>query len=191
MIKSFLVSSLIITTIFIFINCSAEPENNEQTAAKKEQGRISKVTWLSFNEGLEKAAKEKKNILIDFYTDWCHWCKVLDEKTFRDPAVARKLSERFVTIRINAESKTESVRYKGKNFTNIELTRAFRITGFPSLGFLDQNGDVITLVPGYVPPETFIYILDYIEKECYKTKMSFEEFMKRKGECEEDNGKKE
>lgn len=165
-------------------------QNNAESSAKIEKTAAKNFT-LSFNQGLEKAAKEKKNMIIDFYTDWCHWCKVLDEKTFRDPAVARKLSERFVTIRINAESKTESVRYKGKNFTNIELTRAFRITGFPSLGFLDQNGDVITLVPGYVPPETFIYILDYIEKECYKTKMSFEEFMKRKGECEEDNGKKE
>ena len=59
--------------------------------------------WHSFNDGLVKADKESKMILVDFYADWCHWCKVMDEKTFKDENVAKKLQERFVTIKLDAE----------------------------------------------------------------------------------------
>ena len=79
--KGLILSITSITTIFVFINCSAEAENSEKKSAKALSHKH-QVTWIGFNEGLEKAAKEKKNILVDFYTDWCHWCKVMDEKTF-------------------------------------------------------------------------------------------------------------
>ena len=86
-------------------------------------------------------------------------------------------------MRINAESESETATYKGKTYTNLELTRAFGVNGFPSLAFLNPDGEIITIVPGYIPAETFIYILDYIDQECYKKQMSFQEFMKRKGDC--------
>lgn len=152
-----------------------------ETATKKE------VVWMNFDDGMEKGAKEKKNILIDFYTDWCHWCKVMDEKTFSDPKVAKKLKERFVTIRINAESNTEKAHFQGNEFTNVQLTQAFRVTGFPSLGFVSPEKEVVTVIPGYIPADQFYNILDYIDKECYKKQMSFDDFMKRKGECDSTN----
>ena len=129
-------------------------------------------------------------MLVDFYTDWCHWCKVMDEKTFQEPKVNAKLADRFITVRLNAEDKSKTATYKGNTFNNIELTRAFGVKGFPSLAFIDPDGEVITLVPGYVPAETFFYLLEYIDQECYKKQMPFDEFMKRKGECEEDSEKK-
>ena len=42
------------------------------------------LKWHSFDEGSTKAKAEGKQILIDIYTDWCHWCKVMDEKTYSD-----------------------------------------------------------------------------------------------------------
>ena len=145
--------------------------------------RAAEGNWLNFNQGLALAEKQDKAILIDFYTSWCHWCKVMDEKTFKNKAVADVLQRRFITIRINAESSNESVVYKGQNFSNVELTRAFEVTGFPSLAFLDSKGDPITIIPGYVPAEEFIHILNYIDKGCYKQQMPFEEF-KKKLDCQ-------
>ena len=70
--------------------------------------------WLPFNEGMALAAKENKHVVIDFYTTWCHWCKVMDRETFSNPEVKKYLAENFVTIRINAESTSEKVSYKGR-----------------------------------------------------------------------------
>jgi thioredoxin-related protein len=140
-------------------------------------------SWVEFNEGMTLAAKEGKPVVVDFYTSWCKWCKVMDEKTFSRPEIARYLNEHFVSIRLNAESKSDRLTFDGRTFTPVELTRHFGIRGFPSLAYLDTEGKLITVVPGYIPPETFLPMLKYIHKECYKQQMSFEEFMKRQEDC--------
>ena len=109
----------------------------------------------------------------------------MDEKTFGDKKVAAKLSERYATIRINAESKSDSANFKGIKYSNMELTRAFQVKGFPSLAFISPEKEIITVESGYIPAEQFYYLIDFIDKECYKKNVSLEEFIKRKGECEE------
>lgn len=174
--------SLTVLVISVFGNAIDVLSGGPDALAK---GGDNKVVWHSFDEGMAKAAKEKKNVLIDFYTSWCHWCKTMDEKTFSNSEVAKKLKKQFVSIRINAESNTEKATYKGETYTNVQLTQSFGVRGFPSLAFLDKQGEPITVVPGFIPPETFVYILDYVNQECYKKQMSFEDFMKKKGECDE------
>lgn len=142
------------------------------------------VMWVSFNEGMARADKENKHVVIDFYTTWCHWCKVMDRETFADPEVKKYLAENFVTIRINAESTTEKVTYKGQAMTPVALARAFNVKGFPSLAYLDRDGELVTIVPGFVPAKTFLPLLRYMQMECYRQQMTFEEFMKKKGECD-------
>jgi len=140
--------------------------------------------WLSFNEGMALAAKERRHVIIDFYTSWCRWCKVMDRETFSDPEVKRYLAENFVTIRIDAESSREELSYRGQEYTPVTLARRFGVRGFPSLAYLDREGELITVVPGFVPAKTFLPLLRYVQKECYKQRMTFEEFMRKKGECD-------
>ena len=135
-------------------------------------------SWLGFDEGLEKSLKEKKPMLVDFYTDWCHWCKVMDEKTFNEEKVKAKLTEKFVTVRLNAEDRQATATYKGNTYTNVQLTQAFGVTGFPTLAFMDAQGEIITTIPGYVPAENFIHILSYIDQKMYEQKMPFDEFVR-------------
>jgi len=177
---------LIISIVFVW-GCSGP--DSESIAQNKSEIKVEKtnkeVVWTSFDDGLAKGVKENKNILVDFYTDWCRWCKVMDEKTFNEKKVAAKLKERFATVRLNAESKSDSANFKGNKFSNMELTRAFQVNSFPSLAFISPEKEVITVIPGYVPAEQFYHIIDYIDKECYKKNVSLEEFIKRNGECEE------
>lgn len=185
---------LMVFTVFLF-GCSGDTNEsiaqNKAQEVKKEEAKVqeTKNFVLNFNDGLEKAKKENKNMIVDFYTDWCHWCKVMDEKTFSEKTVSEKLSKRFVTVRIDAESNTGSNTFKGQTLNNMEMTRAFGVTGFPSLIFISPKEEVITKIPGYVEAEQFSYILDYIDQECYKKQMSLEEFMKKKGDCDDDTAK--
>ena len=158
-------------------------QNKTITVNKVDTTAVKNFT-LTFNEGLEKAAKENKDMIVDFYTDWCHWCKVMDEKTFHNDSIAKKLSERFVTVRINAEDANTTATFKGHTFNNIQLTQAFRVSGFPSLAFISPEQEVITVMPGYIPAEQFTYVLDYVDQKCYAKKVSLDEFIKRKGQCD-------
>jgi thioredoxin-related protein len=136
-------------------------------------------SWVAFDAGMAKAKEEDKPIIIDFYTDWCHWCKVMDEKTFNDKTVKAELEKKFVTIRLNAEDRNATATYDGKTFNNVELTQAFGVTGYPTLAFLESDGTVITTLPGFVQPEQFLPILSYIEQKMYAKQMPFEEFLKK------------
>lgn len=134
--------------------------------------------WYTFNEGIQKAKTEKKPIVIDFYTDWCSWCKVMDKNTFSAPEVEQYLFANFVPIRLNAENQTEKIKFQNKVFTPQQLTSAFQISGFPSVAFVTSTEEIITIVPGYIEKAKFLKILEYVHQECYKTNVSFDEFLK-------------
>jgi thioredoxin-related protein len=140
--------------------------------------------WGSFNEGMAFAAKEHKPVIIDFYTSWCHWCKVMDRETFANPDVKSYLAENFVTIRIDAESTKDTLDYQGEKYTPVKLARAFGVRGYPALAYVDRGGKLITVVPGFVPAKTFLPLLRYMKKECYRQGITLEEFMTGKRDCD-------
>ncbi len=134
--------------------------------------------WFEFNQGIEASADQSKPVLIDFYTDWCHWCKVLDEKTFSDATVQKYMDDNFIRIKVHAETTDDVQSYQGQNYTSAQLARAFKVTGYPALAFLDKNQEIVTLIPGFLPPEKFINVLRFIKDECYATGITFDEFLK-------------
>src|SRR5690348_7848221 len=81
------------------------------------------IVW---NEGLAKglaqAKKQNKPALIDFYADWCSWCKRLDSDTYSDAKVI-ELSKRFVMIKVNTENdRPTMVKYGVRSLPTIVIT---------------------------------------------------------------------
>jgi thiol:disulfide interchange protein len=69
------------------------------------------ITTLSFAQiapnyetALAMSAKEKKPIMITIVTSYCPWCHKLKNETFKDPAVAKTMQERFITLILNKDS---------------------------------------------------------------------------------------
>ncbi len=62
------------------------------------------LEWLDFNAGMKKAAKEKKLVLVDMYTDWCGWCK-MDRDTYADPKIIEKINKHCVAVKFNPEKR--------------------------------------------------------------------------------------
>ena len=53
----------------------------------------------------EEALENNKPLLIDVGTDNCHWCKQLDATTFRDPAIAALVNERYVPLKVYGQNR--------------------------------------------------------------------------------------
>ena len=69
------------------------------------RGLVSGFTWMDWGpEAFERAKRERRFLLIDGAAEWCHWCHVMDETTYRDPEVGRLLRERFVAIRVDVDA---------------------------------------------------------------------------------------
>lgn len=137
------------------------------------------LKWKKFNEGITLAKKENKRILVNVYADWCKWCKKMDTEVFTNDSVGWYLKKNFILVKLNGESE-EQVKYKGESLTAVSLARGFGVTGFPSVIFLESNGDAITKVPGFVNAEDFMPIIKFIGDGHYK-KMKWEEYLDKYG----------
>ena len=65
------------------------------------------VQWLSFEQLEDSLAHRPKKVFIDFYTDWCSYCRKMDKVVFTKPTVVELLNADYYAVKFNAE--TESV----------------------------------------------------------------------------------
>ena len=110
------------------------------------------VSWLTdYNAARREAADKKLPIVIDFSTKDCHWCRVLETTTFRDPAVVQVLSRRFIALHLDGEK-------------DAALAQHFNppIQSYPTLIFADSDGNVLERQEGYVKPAEFSKLLDQV-----------------------------
>lgn len=147
----------------------------------------STIKWMTIEEALSASEKSPKKIIIDIYTDWCGWCKVMDRDTFGNADVASYINENYYAVKLNAE-KQGSFTYKG-NVYNLETTNGRSINtfvlaisngniGYPTTAYLDESQNVLTLLSGYQKPEKLLPILKYLKTDLFKS-MSLEDFMKQ------------
>ncbi len=73
------------------------------------------VNWLTIEQLSEAYAKEPKPIIIDLYTDWCGWCKVMENNTYGNAKVAAYINKNYYAVKYNAES-TDSLKFNDKIF---------------------------------------------------------------------------
>jgi thiol:disulfide interchange protein len=102
------------------------------------------VAWEhNLDVALSRASGEKKIVMVDFYTDWCGWCRRLDETTYADADVQHALRG-LVPVKLDAEK-------DGRR-----AARRYRVQGYPTIVFLDAGGAEVGRIPGYLPPKPFL-----------------------------------
>ncbi|GJM61162.1 hypothetical protein PEDI_17140 [Persicobacter diffluens] len=118
------------------------------------------IKWVSFEEAIEMAEQDpSKNIMIDFYTSWCGYCKKMDKTTFKDKDVVNAVNASFYAVKVNAESK-DRITYKGENLTYADLARKFRVPGYPTILLLKSDLDKKAVEPGYKSAKQFTRMLE-------------------------------
>lgn len=166
----------IITTSFI-------PADLDVVEEKKE-----KVNWLDIEAAYDSVMADTtgKKVFIDVYTDWCGWCKRMDNTTFKDKKVIEYLNENFYSVKFDGE-------FKGDVILGTDTTRfvnngrrgyhelAFSLLGgrlsYPTVVIMDENFNVVSPVPGYRDGKDMLPVLEFLGEDIYKTK-KWEEFKK-------------
>jgi uncharacterized protein YyaL (SSP411 family) len=118
----------------------------------------SKIKWLTWEQAMEKNQVTKKKILVDIYTDWCGWCKKMDQTTYMDDKLAAYINENFYAIKFDAEQ-FEDITLNKKKYSFVKngvrgyhQLAAHLLQGqmsYPSTVFLDENYQVIQAIPGF------------------------------------------
>lgn len=108
-------------------------------------GPASDDLWFhgDLNAATEAAAEKNTLVFVEFYTDWCSWCRRLESETLTNREVKEELSK-FVAIRLDAEKEGASA------------ARQFGVESFPTMIFLDPTGEEVERITGYLPPDKFI-----------------------------------
>ncbi len=150
-----------------------------KTSSKKNTAGGETIEWKNLPDAIKSARESKKKILIDVFTAWCTGCKKMDKDVYANENVKAYLSEYFELVKLNAESETIHEFRDGK-YSEKQIASAFGVDGYPTTLFLTTDAEMITSVPGYLPPKTFSAVLEFIRNEDYKT-TTWEEFSRRKG----------
>lgn len=137
------------------------------------------VKWYTIEEAFKLNESEPRKIMIDVYTDWCGWCKVMDKQTFSHPVIAEYLNSNYYAVKLNAEQK-EDITLMGDTFKYIaQGTRGYHelaavlLNGkmsYPSVVFLaniDGQLKAIHHQPGFVKPGPFDQMLKFIGGDHY------------------------
>jgi len=183
----FLSFTLAFSFLFISITVLANHQNLENSlkndkrkSHKKENKKVdvNTIEWLSIEEALERNEKEPRLILIDLYTDWCGWCKRMDQTTFKNEDVAKYLGKKYYAVKMDGEFK-KPIKVGDQTFKFVDEGRrgyhelaAALMNGqmsYPTIVILGSDLSKLTIAPGYKDPPMMDKILKYFGEGHNKT----------------------
>jgi thiol:disulfide interchange protein DsbD len=108
------------------------------------------VDWKPYAEGVIPEQIDASGVIIDFYADWCIPCKELDVYTFSDPKVIEE-SKNFYTFKADmTKSLSDEVE---------ALRNKYNILGVPTVLILDNKGNEVKRITGFVNADEFYEII--------------------------------
>lgn len=133
---------LIFVSLFFLITVNTQTALAGNPDSESKGIQFFEGTW---DEALALAKQENKLIFLDVYATWCGPCKRLKANTFPDPEVGRLYNGNFINVMIDGE--------KGEG---PELRRKYGVRGYPTLMFIDHEGNVVERTSGYRNPDQFL-----------------------------------
>ncbi|KGE15182.1 thioredoxin family protein [Sphingobacterium deserti] len=79
------------------------------------------IQWISFEQLADSLRTKPKRVLLFFHTDWCAYCRKMQNDVFTDPQLVKRINNDYYAVRFDAES-VDSVHFEGQIFTN-EVTK--------------------------------------------------------------------
>ncbi|MDD5679832.1 MAG: thioredoxin domain-containing protein [Candidatus Omnitrophica bacterium] len=113
------------------------------------------ISWeRDLDAALKKAKTSQRPVMIDFYTDWCGWCKKLDSDTYSAGNVS-DLAKNFICVKIDADK-------------NKSTASKYKVEGYPTIIFLNYEGEIDDRVVGYRDANGFADAMSSVLKKTKK-----------------------
>ncbi len=108
------------------------------------------IVWHPWSDAIfAQAAREHKFVLLDLEAVWCHWCHVMDQQTYRDPAVRRLMVEKYIAVKVDQDSRPD-------------ISNRYEDYGWPATVIFNATGGEIVKRQGYLPPRQMASILQAV-----------------------------
>lgn len=175
---------LLFSAAFVLLTFSAFRTTLPAEWTRPTNAAPKRINWLTIQQAYALTQKTPKKFVVDVYTDWCGWCKVMDRKTFSEPAIVDYVNGNYYAVKLNAEQ-TEDIKLGKQTFKYVsggsrgvhELAAALMKNqmSYPTTVFLDEKFQLIQPIPGYLEPRMFHQIITYFG-ENYHQKEPFDQY---------------
>jgi thioredoxin-related protein len=143
-----------------------------------------KIHWISVDELQQVYDKDPRPIILDVYTSWCGWCKVMDAQTYNNDSVADYINQHYYAVKVDAETKT-IIKWRGRNFVYNTQYKVNEFSLFITNGKMSYPTTVlmagidlaVSPLSGYFKPGELEGPLKYIGDGVYK-KENYPDFIK-------------
>jgi thiol-disulfide isomerase/thioredoxin len=98
------------------------------------------------DSALAKAKVENKIVFVDFYTSWCGPCKEMAKEVFPQEKVGKFYNAQFINCKVQCDDKG----------VGVEQGKKYQVNAYPTLMYLDKDGNMIHSAAGSTSPEGFI-----------------------------------
>lgn len=99
--------------------------------------------WLeSAGQAAELAMASGKPILVYVRSENCHYCDLLQKKTWQDPKVRALIEREMIPLKLTLEENREAV-------------EAMKVRGYPSTLLFSANREYLARIDGFVTPQEF------------------------------------
>ncbi len=104
-------------------------------------------TW---DEAMEKAKAEEKLIFVDAFAQWCGPCKRMAKTTFKEDKVGDFFNKNFINLKMDMEANE-----------NVKFRQQYPVSAFPTLFFIDGDGNIVTKNKGAQKADGLIKMGEY------------------------------
>lgn len=109
--------------------------------------------WSEWSDAtFERAAVEKKFVIVSLQSWWCPWCHVMNRDTWASPDVRAVLKEKFIPVHVDQDSRPD-------------ISQRYERWGWPATIIFGSDGTEIVKLRGFYSPQFLIPILQETIKD--------------------------